>query len=310
MTPIHRAMVLLMAALPPAIWGSTYLVTTELLPPDKPLMAAVLRILPVGLVITLMTRYRPDRSQWGKLLVVSLLCMSLLHWPLFVAAYRLPGGLAALLVASQPLLIMIMGWLLFGTRTPLHVAIGVFIGLGGVAMILIAPSRLAWDTVGIAAALLAACSMALGILLVKRWQLAIPTLAFTGWQLLLGGLILLPFALAFELPFQQLETNHLGGYFYLAVIGTLLPYFLWYRALRHLEPVLITAFLFFSPISAMLLGYLVLDQALTLPQIAGAIAVFAGILISHYQPGHRRRTGPSERPNSPSNNNFYKEPSE
>jgi len=152
--------------------------------------------------------------------------------------------------------------------------------------------------------------MALGILLVKRWQLAIPTLAFTGWQLLLGGLILLPFALAFELPFQQLETNHLGGYFYLAVIGTLLPYFLWYRALRHLEPVLITAFLFFSPISAMLLGYLVLDQALTLPQIAGAIAVFAGILISHYQPGHRRRTGPSERPNSPSNNNFYKEPSE
>jgi len=150
-------------------------------------MAAVLRILPVGLVITLMTRYRPDRSQWGKLLVVSLLCMSPLHWPLFVAAYRLPGGLAALLVASQPLLIMIMGWLLFGTRTPLHVAIGVFIGLGGVAMILIAPNRLAWDTVGIAAALLAACSMALGILLVKRWQLAIPTLAFTGWQLLLGG---------------------------------------------------------------------------------------------------------------------------
>ncbi len=310
MTPAYRALVLVMAALPPAIWGSTYLVTTELLPPDKPLMAAVLRILPVGLVITLMTRYRPDRSQWGKLLVVSLLCMSLLHWPLFVAAYRLPGGLAALLVASQPLLIMIMGWLLFRTRTPLHVGVGVGIGLGGVALILVAPSRLAWDPIGIAAALLAAFSMALGILLVKRWQLAIPTLAFTGWQLLLGGLILLPFALAFELPFQALETGHLGGYLYLAVIGTLLPYFLWYRALSHLEPVLITAFLFLSPLSAMLLGYLVLDQALTTAQIAGALAVFAGILISHHQPGGERRPGPPERPTSLTNNNLQKEPPE
>lgn len=96
---MSRVSSLLMAALPPAIWGSTYLVTSEFLPADRPLTAAVMRILPVGLVLVLFSRHWPRSNQWLKLTALSLLRMSLLHWPLFVSAYRLPGGLAALLTA-------------------------------------------------------------------------------------------------------------------------------------------------------------------------------------------------------------------
>jgi len=273
----------MMAALPPLVWGSTYLVTTEWLPPDRPLTAAVLRILPVGLLMVLLTRYRPAREDWLQLLLVSALCMSLLHWPLFASAYRLPGGLAALLICTQPLLVVIFAWLLFRQRTPRQVLAGVLVGLTGVALVLLSPSRLVWDAVGVFAATVAACSMALGTLLIKRWQLQIPLLAFTGWQLLLGGLLLLPLMLWFEGTPPAPSTGELGGYLYLAILGTGLPYLLWFRALRGLDPVLISIFLLLSPLSALALGYWFLDQSLTVWQWLGAGGVFAGILFSQWR---------------------------
>ncbi|MCO5785803.1 EamA family transporter [Pseudomonas sp. G11-1] len=272
-----------MAALPPLVWGSTYLVTTEWLPPDRPLTAAVLRILPIGLLMVLITRYIPSRDDWLRLVVVSALCMSLLHWPLFVSAYRLPGGLAALLICTQPLLVVGFGWLLFRQRTGLQMILGVLLGLLGVAMVLVSPSRLVWDGIGVLAATVAAFSMALGTLLVKRWQLPIPLLAFTGWQLLLGGLLLLPFMLWFEGLPPSLSSGEVGGYLYLALLGTGAPYLLWFRALRGLDPVFLSILLLLSPLSALALGYWFLDQGLTGWQWAGAACVFAGIILSQWR---------------------------
>lgn len=279
---MQRLMLLLMAALPPAIWGSTYLITTEMLPADRPLTAAVLRLLPVGILMVLLTRQRPAPGQWWKLVVLSALSMSGLHALLFVAAYRLPGGLAALLVCAQPLLVLLLGFALFGQRTPLRVSIAALIGFAGVALVLLSPTSLRWDLVGVLAALLAAASMGLGTLLIKRWGMQMPVLAFTAWQLLLGGLLLVPLALMMEMPMPALEAKNIAGYAYLALIGTLIPYLLWFRAMRELEPVLISIFLLLSPLSALLLGYLFLDQALTGWQALGALAVFAGILLSQY----------------------------
>jgi probable blue pigment (indigoidine) exporter len=277
---MRRLMILLMAALPPAIWGSTYLVTTEMLPADRPMTAAVLRLLPVGLLIVLLTRCRPAPGQWWKLLILSALCMSGLHGLLFVAAYRLPGGLAALLVCAQPLIVLVLGFLLFAQRTPLRVCAAAAVGFAGVALVLLSPTLLRWDFIGAVAALLAAASMGLGTLLVKRWGMQMPVLAFTGWQLLLGGLLLVPLAVFMEWPLPALEVKNVAGYAYLAIIGTLIPYLLWFRALRELEPVLISIFLLLSPLSALALGYLFLGQTLTVWQAVGAVAVFAGILLS------------------------------
>ena len=275
----------IMAALPPTVWGSTYLVTTEWLPADRPLTAAVLRILPVGLLMVLLTRYRPQRAEWPRLLLISMLCMSLLHWPLFVSAYRLPGGLAALLICTQPLLVVIFAWLLFRQRTARQTVLGVLLGLAGVALVLVSPSRLVWDGVGIFAATVAAVSMALGTLLIKRWQMPIPLLAFTGWQLLLGGLLLLPLMLWQEGLPPALQAGELGGYLYLAVLGTGLPYLLWFRALRGLDPVFMSILLLLSPLSALALGYWFLGQGLSVWQWLGAGCVFAGIVLSQWRFG-------------------------
>ncbi|WP_157222169.1 DMT family transporter, partial [Chromobacterium haemolyticum] len=104
----------LLTALAPAIWGSTYIVTTQLLPPDRPFTAALLRVLPAGLLLILAGRHLPRRGDWGRLLVLSASNIGVFQALLFVAAYRLPGGLAAVLGATQPLLVMGLAWGLDG----------------------------------------------------------------------------------------------------------------------------------------------------------------------------------------------------
>src|SRR5256885_583859 len=101
---------ILLTALAPAIWGSTYIVTSELLPPDRPFTAALIRVLPAGLLLVLFTRRLPVGSGWWRLLVLGALNIGVFQALLFVAAYRLPGGLAAVLGAVQPLLVMALAW--------------------------------------------------------------------------------------------------------------------------------------------------------------------------------------------------------
>lgn len=106
-----------LTALAPLIWGSTYVVTTEFLPPDVPLLSAALRTLPVGLLMLLWLRQLPDRGWWGKIFLLGFLNIGVFQALLFVAAYRLPGGVAATVGAIQPLVVVILSWAVLGART-------------------------------------------------------------------------------------------------------------------------------------------------------------------------------------------------
>ncbi|MGT2489749.1 EamA family transporter [Cupriavidus basilensis] len=88
---------------------------------------------------------------------------------LFIAAYRLPGGVAATVGAIQPLLVVLLAWLLLGARPHLAAWLAGLGGIGGVALLVLGPAaRL--DAVGVAAAAAGAVSMALGTVLAKRWR--------------------------------------------------------------------------------------------------------------------------------------------
>ena len=89
-------------ALAPISWGTTYIVATEFLPPGHPLLVAALRALPVGLLLTIALRKLPQGIWWWRILVLGGLNIGIFQALLFVAAYRLPGGVAATAGAIQP----------------------------------------------------------------------------------------------------------------------------------------------------------------------------------------------------------------
>ncbi|WP_374272576.1 EamA family transporter [Paenirhodobacter enshiensis] len=262
----------LLTASAPAIWGSTYIVTTGLLPQGYPLSAAVLRALPAGLLLIALSRQLPPRDWLGRLAVLGTLNFALFWAALFVAAYRLPGGVAATLGAVQPLFVLLMARVLLGTPLSAR-GIGVALaGIVGVALLVLGP-RATLDPVGVAAALIGALSMALGVVLTGKWRPAVPALTFTAWQLTAGGLIVLPVALIAEPPLPVPSLANIAGFLWLGLAGSALSYFLWFRGIARLGPATVTSFGFLSPLTAVLLGALILGERLSAVQTLGAAIV-------------------------------------
>lgn len=265
----------LTTAVAPLVWGTSYVVSTELLPPDRPLFGAAVRALPAGLIAVAIARRLPRGDWWWRAAVLGTLNIGAFFALLFVAAYRLPGGVGSTLGGISPLVVAGLGYLLLAeTPTRWRLAWGAT-GLVGVAlMALTAEATL--DAVGLAAGLAAVGSMATGIVLTRRWGRPVGALAFAGWQVTAGGLLLLPLALVVEGAPPALDAPAVAGYAWLGLVGTLLAYWLWLDGVARL-PIAAVSFLpLLSPAVAALLGWLVAGETLTVPQRVGfALALTA-----------------------------------
>lgn len=273
---MNRYWVLFLTALAPIVWGSTYLVTTEMLPAGMPLTLAMLRALPAGLLFLLFLRKLPQGIWWGRVLILGILNFSLFWWLLFISAYRLPGGVAATVGAIQPLIVLFLSrWLLSSSLSSISI-FAALSGIFGVAILLLTPSA-ALDLTGIIAGLAGAFSMAAGTVLSRRWQPPVSALTFTSWQLTAGGLVLLPFALLLEPALPSLSLLNIAGLSYLTLIGGALTYALWFRGLAILGPSSVASLGFLSPMSAVILGWLWLDQQLSPLQLLGMLVILLSV---------------------------------
>lgn len=267
-----------LTALAPLAWGTTYIVATEFLPPGHPLLVAALRSLPVGLLLTLALRKLPQGIWWWRILILGALNIGVFQALLFVAAYRLPGGVAATAGAIQPLLVILFSWLILQEQPARGTIPLACSGFVGIALLVLGPSA-QLDFWGILAALAGAATMGLGTVLVKRWRPPVSLLVFTAWQLTAGGALLLPVALIVEGPFAQLTSTNLQGLIYLGTIGTGLAYLLWFRGIGKLSTTAVSYLGLLSPVMATLLGFLWLDQTLTSLQMLGIGIIFISVLL-------------------------------
>lgn len=284
-----RFFTVLLTACAPALWGTTYVVTTQLLPPSHPLLAAATRSLPVGLLLLCVVRRLPQGSWWWKAMVLGVLNFGAFFALLFVTAYRLPGGVASLVGALQPLIVALLAWLLLRTPPLPRQLWASLLGIIGVGLLVLrAEARL--DTLGLITATLGTTSMALGTVLTKKWGRPVSLLAFTSWQLIVGGLILAPLALFVEgLPHTLTFTNMLG-FAYLDLLGTGLAYALWFRGIERLTVSSVTLLSLLSSIVATIAGYVFLHQTLTVLQVVGAVLIVIGIVIGQLFPTRAQQT--------------------
>lgn len=169
-----------------------------------------------------------------------------------------------------------MAWLVdkkSPARTTLLAAIA---GVVGMALLLVSPQTV-FEPIGIAAALLGAACMAGGVWLTRRWQLGMPVLTLTGWQLLLGGLMLAPLAWLVDEPLPTLTPTALAAYAYLCIAGALLAYVLWFRGVTRLPVVSVASLGLLSPLTAVVLGWAVLNQSMSGSALAGVIVVLVSV---------------------------------
>lgn len=273
---MQRSTDIFLTALAPVVWGSTYLVSTEALPHGYPLTVAALRALPAGLLLLALTRSLPPRAFLGRLFILGALNFALFWALLFVAAYRLPGGAAATLGALQALMVIGFARLFLGTAIKGIAVLAASFGVLGVGMLL-SGSDTAYDPLGVLAALGGTVSMAAGTVFSRKWQPEVPVLTFTAWQLTAGGLLLLPAALVAEPSLPPLTASNLLGLIWLGLVGAAATYWLWLRGIARLGPGPVAILGMLSPVTAVILGWLWLDEVLSATQLAGAAIVLGSI---------------------------------
>ncbi len=278
-TTSSRGGVTLLTACAPAAWGTTYIVTTELLPAGHPLFAAFVRALPAGILALAFARALPRGWWWAKAAVLGILNIGIFFPLLFLTAERLPGGVAATLGATLPLLVAFLSAAILAERLSLQRLAWGVLGIVGVGLVVLGPAA-SLDGVGLAAGLAGTCSMALGVVLAKRWGSppGVGPVAYAGWQLTAGGLVLAGPALLLKGVPVGVDAAAIGGYVWLAGLGGLAAYALWFHGLRSLSPSAASLLGLLSPMVAAILGAVVLDQGLQIIQLVGFALALAAMV--------------------------------
>ncbi|KUN26636.1 ABC transporter permease [Streptomyces antibioticus] len=293
---VRQAATVALTALAPAAWGTTYAVTTELLPSGHPLFSGLMRALPAGLVGLALTRVLPRGAWWWKAAVLGVLNIGALYPLLFLAAERLPGGVAATLGATQPLLVAGLAAAVLHDRPALWRWAWGVAGVVGVGLVVLGPgARL--DGVGVVAGLAGTASMAAGIVLLKRWgrPAGVGPLALASWQLAFGGLVLVPLVLVGEGVPERIDSGAVAGYLWLGSMGGLIAHMLWSRGIGRLPVSASAPLVLLSPLVAAVVG-VVLGESLSLPQTLGFVLALAATLAAQLDaPGWGKWTGRGSR---------------
>ncbi len=265
----------------PIAWGTTYVTVTELLPGWGSLWVPVARVLPAAVALVaataLRTRWRPRGAAWWHITALGLANFGVFFPLLILAVYRMPGGVAAAFAGVQPILVVLLSWLVFGRRPRrVELVIGA-VAAFGVSLVVIRPGA-SIDPVGVVAALGAYVSFASGVVLTKRFPVEpAHRIAATGWQCAISTAILLPLALVVDGLPPAPDAAAVLGIAHLALVGTALAFVLWFRGIGRLPTFAPPLLALATPITGVVMGWLVRDETMTAVQLTGFVLVLGAI---------------------------------
>ncbi len=276
----------LITAVAPIAWGSTYFVTRQFLPADVPLWGAAIRALPAGLVLLALARTLPTGSWWWRSLVLGVLNFSGFFVLIYLSATLLPSSIASSMMALAPVAMALSGWLVLAERPTAWMGVGAGLGIAGVLLILgagLEPTN-PW---GILTSLAALVMSSIGAVLNKAWSRrhgSVPVLASTAWQATAGGLMLLVAAVIWEGAPPVVGPAGVAAFAYISVIATAVASVCWFAGLARLAAGTVGIIGLLNPVTGVLLGTLAGAEQLTWWQAAGIALVLVGILAGQRSP--------------------------
>ena len=284
------------------VWGSTYLAIRVMVETVPPLLGAGVRFAVAGGVMLAVLAFsrsvRPTRAQLLSALLIGLLLPGA-NAVITVAEQEVPSSVAALLVASIPLWVIIIRRIAGESVSRAGIA-AVLVGFAGVAL-LVRPGEQSGEAtlLGLGACVFGAVMWASGSFASPRIRLPSDPLLSTGWQMLLGGLVITLAGLAAgEAPQVEIDTfstRSLVALAYLIVFGSLFAFTTYVWLLQNAPISRVATYAYVNPVVAIILGMLILDEVVTPVMFVGAaIIVFSVALVIRIE--NARRPEPAEPP--------------
>ena len=264
------------------LWGSTYLGISVAGDTIPAFFAVSTRFLIAGGLLAAWIAVRRGRAAFRvrrrELAAAALIGLLLpgANGILFLAERTVPTGLASLIIASVPLLVVLMR-LAGGERPPTLAIAGVLIGFGGVAILFHPEGGATWWGIGLAG--LSAVAWALGSYLSSRIPLPQDAIVATAYEMLAGGLLLLPVGLAEHPQPGSFSARSLLAFAYLVVFGSVIGYTAYVWLLHHAPLGTVSTYAYVNPVVAIALGVLFLDEHVSARVAVGAAVVLGSVAI-------------------------------
>ena len=283
------------------IWGSTYLAIRLAIETLPPFLMAATRFLVAGLILFAWAGFNGESvwrpfSQWRKALIIGGLLLLFGNGGVTWAEKYIASSLAALLVASEPLWVVVLNWIITRKRPNAKVSLGVLIGLAGVALLVGDGLRNveagSWiNVVGAGVVLVASLGWASGSVYSNRRPIQASTSMASGMQMIAGGSLLLVLAIASgdvqKLDLAKASWVSIGAFFYLLLFGSLVAFTAYSWLLSNVSPARATTYAYVNPVVAVLLGWLVASEPVTLQMmIAAGVIVSSVALITTFGSDH------------------------
>ena len=267
------------------IWGSTYLAIRYAVETIPPLFVAGFRHLIAGALLfgwCWWQGLRPVRQQWFASVVLAVLFFLIGHGTLHWAQQTLPSGVAAFLIATEPIFVAIFVSVTHRSRITLSLLLGLLLGLLGVGLIIGAEVRTgSSELLKSLAVLIGAASWSIGVVYSRSGKLhpdprmsAAMSLLAGSVMLLLGGMITGEGA---ELYLSLVSLKSLLALVYLAIAGSLVAYSAYFWLLSRFPPTLVATHTYVNPLVAVVLGWAIGGEALTARFLFGGLLVIAAI---------------------------------
>jgi drug/metabolite transporter (DMT)-like permease len=269
------------------VWGSTYFAIALVVQTMPPLLSAGVRFCIAGLALAawIAARDRPalrvTRRQLASASVVGVLLLAGGNGLVSLGERTVPSGLAALIVASVPLWIVLLRRAA-GERLGRDLIIGVTVGIVGVA-ILVVPGGVSGQTdlAGLVMLVGATLMWATGTFISPRLAMPRSALASTAFQMIAAGLVLLVIGTltgeARGLEAARFSFTSLAGLTYLVVFGSLVAFSAYTWLLQNAPVSLVSTYAYVNPVVAVFLGTLFLSEPVTPTMIAGAALILAAV---------------------------------
>jgi drug/metabolite transporter (DMT)-like permease len=285
----HRFTVILCFLSIYLIWGSTYLAIRYAVETIPPLYTAGIRHLTAGSILLfwcLAKRLRPTWAQIRASIIIGIFFFLIGHGTLHWAEQRVPSGLASLLIASEPIWVFLLSaaaatqwhW-----NTPLLV--GILLGLGGVGLLMgrSALTSVPGMFIGSFAVVVSALSWSVGVVYSRRSHLSGHPLLLSALSLLAGSAqLLLVGTIAGEyrgFSFASVSLRSWLSLGYLIVFGSVVAFTAYNWLMEHYSPTLVATHTYINPIVAVLLGWLLAGEAVTLNVLLSAAMVVSAVML-------------------------------
>ena len=269
------------------IWGSTYLAIRYAVETIPPLVTAGIRHSIAGGIMLSWAwwhGFRPTRQQWVAGFALGALFFLVGHGTLHWAEQYVGSGLAALLIATEPMFILVLGWMMGRQKISLLSALGLGLGVAGVAMLtgveLTVKGSSLW---GLLAVLLGSLSWSLGVVISPRLKLPSDALGRTALPTICGAAMLL-IAAGVTGEFQQthwasITLRSIFGLGYLITFGSVVAFTAYTWLLQRVPPALVATHTYANPVVAVLLGWFLAHEPLSLRVVLASVAILGAIVL-------------------------------